>query len=264
MTQALAVVKLQQRAGLTLAGIVTDEDASPAILEEIIAPLNVPILILPSIKLVDGVKGMVPLPAVMVNIIQVQGQLQALHGKITAFLADARPGLLLSFWHITFAFFLQNFARPPPEMKVVHTAAQFALVQELDLAELRVPLEVVTMATASVMTGIFCSTGQTAPISPSPSPRALPPILEVPPVLQPGSPRPHSAAAKKNGGSPYTQHLGPCGRHPHPLASTSSPGVAEQTSESPRRRRLAAPAAVGMLVGAEAAQGSIPEALGDS
>jgi hypothetical protein len=189
MTQALAVVKLQQRAGLTLAGIVTDEDASPAILEEIIAPLNVPILILPSIKLVDGVKGMVPLPAVMVNIIQVQGQLQALHGKITAFLADARPGLLLSFWHITFAFFLQNFARPPPEMKVVHTAAQFALVQELDLAELRVPLEVVTMATASVMTGIFCSTGQTAPISPSPSPRALPPILEVPPALQPGSPR---------------------------------------------------------------------------
>jgi len=83
-------------------------------------------------------------------------------------------------------------------------------------------------------------------------------------ALQPGSPRPHSAAAKKSGGSPYTQHLGPCGRHPHPLASTSSPGGAEQTAESPRRRRLAAPAAVGMLVGAEAAQGSIPEALGDS
>ena len=167
LTQALAVVKLQQRAGLTLAGVITDSDASPHILEEMVAPLNVPVLILPSIKLVDGVKGMVPLPVVMVTIVQVQAQLKERHAQITAFLAHARAGLVLSFWHITFAFFLQNFARPPPSMKVVHVAPQFALVRELSLAELRVPLEVVTMATVDVMSGIFRSTGETAPISPT-------------------------------------------------------------------------------------------------
>ena len=39
--------------------------------------LQVDILILPAIKLVDGHKGMVPIPLVIGNIVTVQGQLKA-------------------------------------------------------------------------------------------------------------------------------------------------------------------------------------------
>lgn len=187
LTQALAVIQLQQKRGLTLAGVVTDTDASPKMLEEMIKPLGVEVLILPAIKLVDTVKGMVPIPLVLVAIVQVQQKLKERAADIAGFLERTRPGLLLSFWHITFCFFLQNFARPPPEMKVVHVAAQFALCKELAISDLNNPLEVVTMATADVMASIFRSTGVEVPISPTESPTSLSPILEVPPAVSPNA-----------------------------------------------------------------------------
>jgi len=147
------------------------------------------VLILPSIKIVDPVKGMVPIPLVAANILKVQQDLKKAHNDIIAFFGRTRPALVLSFWHITFAFWMQNLAKPPPEMKVTHVAAQFALVSTLTLSDLRLPLEVITMATADTMAGIFRSTGQCVPISPTPSDAALAPILEIPPALKPKLPK---------------------------------------------------------------------------
>ena len=110
LTQALAVVRAQQKAGMTLAGVVTDTDASKKMLDEMIAPLGVSraaaaarprvarapfaprgackrdlggrahaletaqveVLILPAIKIVDAKTGMVPIPFVAHNILTVQ------------------------------------------------------------------------------------------------------------------------------------------------------------------------------------------------
>uniref|UniRef100_A0A7S3BQ22 Uncharacterized protein n=1 Tax=Haptolina ericina TaxID=156174 RepID=A0A7S3BQ22_9EUKA len=155
-------------------------------LEEMIAPLNVDVIILPAIKIVDGNKGMVPIPMVAGKVIAVQGQLKAKKPQMLEFMQKAKPGLVLCFWHITFAFMLKICMRPPPQMKVVHIAAQFALKRTLTLADLKMPLEVVTMATMDVMASIFEATGRCYAISPTSSDNALPPILELPPPLKPG------------------------------------------------------------------------------
>jgi len=56
----------------------------------------------------------------------------------------------------------------------------------LTLADVKLPIEVVTMATAEVMASIFEAVGDTVAISPTSVDRALPPILEVPPAIKPG------------------------------------------------------------------------------
>ncbi|KAL1530844.1 hypothetical protein AB1Y20_001739 [Prymnesium parvum] len=187
LTQAMAVIQAQQKAGLTLAGVVTDTDASAKMLDEMVAPLNVPILQLPAIKIVDNNSGMVPIPAVVATIISVQGKLKKRAPDVLAFFRKTRPGLVLCFWHITFAIVLKLSLRPPPAMKIVNIAAQFALVRELTISDLDLPLEVVTMAVADTMAGIFASVGQCVAISPKGSNKSLPPILEPPPAIQPGN-----------------------------------------------------------------------------
>lgn len=96
LTQALAVVRVLQKAGMSLVGVVTDTDASAAMLEEMIAPLNVccrsglhhccaiasltllngsqvEVLILPAIKIVDDSScSMVPVPALAASFVGMQ------------------------------------------------------------------------------------------------------------------------------------------------------------------------------------------------
>lgn len=59
LTQALALVKLLRRAGLTLTGVVTDSDAPQTLLDELVVPLGVPILVLPAVTIVTK-NGVVP------------------------------------------------------------------------------------------------------------------------------------------------------------------------------------------------------------
>lgn len=188
LTQAMAVVRAQQMAGMQLVGVITDTDASPKMLDEMIAPLNVEVLILPSIKIVDNQTGMEPIPKVAATIISVQDKLRKKAPDVLEFFKRTKPGLVLCFWHITFAFLLKIALRPPPEMKVVSIAAQFALVRELTTRDLELPLEVVTMAVADVMASNFAAVGECVAISPTAVNNSLPPILEPPPAIEGGHP----------------------------------------------------------------------------
>ena len=96
LTQALAVVRMLKAKGMVLAGVITDVDARSRMLEEMIMPLGVEVLIMPTIKIVDNEKGMVPIPMVVHRIFGVQSELLAMTDKIGRFLSNARADAFLS------------------------------------------------------------------------------------------------------------------------------------------------------------------------
>jgi len=187
LIQALSVVKMMQKQGMTLVGVVADTDANERMMRDMVAPLGVEVLTIPAIKLVDAEKGMVLPPFVLRNTLRAKTQLLEQKETITSFLQRSGAGMMVSFWHITFAFFLMLHPLPPT-VKVLHIAAQFAHTS-LDVIQLPSPIEVVTKATMEVMAGIFARSGQCITISSREMPDALPPILEMPKLVETMTPR---------------------------------------------------------------------------
>jgi len=187
LTQALAVVRMLKAKGMVLGGVITDEDASKRMLEEMIMPLGVEVLILPTIKIVDNEKGMVPVPLVFKRILGIQAQLMPMTDQVGAFLSKARAALILNFWHITFARMIAV-KRLPASIRVVHISVQFSH-RSLDVNRLQPPIEIVTKSTIDVMASIFGASGDCVAISPLEAPNSIAPILEVPAAVGGSEPR---------------------------------------------------------------------------
>lgn len=190
LTQAMKVVEMLKERGQTLAGVVTDSDASDKMLNEMVRPLGVEILIIPAIELVDTEKGFVPLidPVRFVSsLLNSQESLHKQRENYAAFFARARAGIIYDMYHLTLARYLQ--LNPlPPSMRIVHMAAQFGLC-ELTEQDTNTFIEVGSKAVMDIMRTIFVASGDTIPISPLARDNVLPPIIHVPTALKPQTPR---------------------------------------------------------------------------
>ena len=124
-TQTLTVVQLLQGQGMTLAGIITDTTASQKMLDEMVGPLGVKVLVLPTINIMDEKKGMKPSHRILWQTYKLQRAIN--FQEIRSFLVAARAGLLLDFYLLPLARFLQSH-KLPESVRVLHIAPQFALV----------------------------------------------------------------------------------------------------------------------------------------
>lgn len=188
LTQAMKAVEMLQARGLTLAGVVTDTDAAPRMLDEMVKPLGVELLVIPAIELVDSQKGFVPLVEPVRFVSTMMSSQKALHEnrhEYAAFFRRARAGQIFNMYHLTLARFFQH--NPlPPSMKITHMAAQFGLC-DLTEDDTNTLIEVGSKAVMDTMKSIFVASGQTVPISPLGKEGTLPPILHVPTRIEPAS-----------------------------------------------------------------------------
>ena len=190
LTQAMRVVEMLQERGMTLAGVVTDTDASQKMLDEMVKPLNVEVLIIPAIELVDTEKGFIPLVEphrFMCSLLGAQKSLHTKRGEYADFFARSRAGRVYSMYHLTLARYFQ--LNPlPRSISCVHMAAQFGLC-DLTFEETNTFVEVGTKAIMDLMRDIFQASGEVAPISPLGTPGSLPPIIHAPAPLVPTVPK---------------------------------------------------------------------------
>ena len=190
LTQAMKAVEMLQARGLTLAGVVTDTDAAPRMLDEMVRPLGVELLVIPAIELVDTQKGFVPLVDPIRFVTSLMGAQKALHDnrhEYAAFFRRARASTIYNMYHLTLARFLQH--NPlPPSMTIIHMAAQFGLC-ELSEDDTHTFIEVGSKGVMDMMKTIFVASGRTVPISPLGREGCLPPIIHVPAALEPQSPK---------------------------------------------------------------------------
>lgn len=190
LTQAMKAVEMLQARGLTLAGVVTDTDAAPRMLEEMVKPLGVELLVIPAIELVDSQKGFVPLVEPVRFVSTMMNSQKALHEnrhEYAAFFRRARAGHIYNMYHLTLARFFQH--NPlPPSMTITHMAAQFGLC-DLTEQDTNSFIEVGSKAVMDTMKSIFTASGQTVPISPLGTEGTLPPILHVPARLEAETPK---------------------------------------------------------------------------
>ena len=188
LTQAMRVAEMLQERGQTLAGIVTDSDASEKMLDEMVRPLcknGVELLVIPAIEMVDTADGFIPLvnPGRFIgSILEVQKSLHGNRAEYADYFARARAGRIYCMYHSTLARFFQ--LNPlPPSVKCVHMAAQFGLC-ELTHEETISFVEVGTKAVMEFLRDIFLQSGQVAAISPIGTPGSLPPIIHSPAPVQ--------------------------------------------------------------------------------
>lgn len=177
LTQSLAVLRMLQARGMTLAGIVFDTDATQKMVQETLEPLGVSLLQLPAIKLVDPKKGMVPTVVTLHSVITGVGKLRGMYPQLVSFFVDAKAEYIFNFWHTTLAFFLRSHP-PPPGVRISNVAPQFAL-SSLDVRDLGF-WEIVGKSTIDAMAALIAQTGPCLSLSARPQPNSLPPILEVP------------------------------------------------------------------------------------
>ena len=195
LTQAMKVVEMLQERGCILTGVVTDTDASPKMLDEMVKPLLVgeaegQLLIIPAIELVDTEKGFTPLIAPQRFVGSLLAAQESLHNKrveYANFFKRARCERIYSMYHLTLARFLQ--LNPlPPSVTCVHMAAQFGLCL-LPPEDTPTIIEVGTKAVMDLMRDIFAVSGEVAPIGPQGGAGVLPPIIHVPAPLEPQTPK---------------------------------------------------------------------------
>ena len=144
-TQTLTVVQLLQAQGMTLAGIITDTTASKKMIDEMLGPLGVRVLILPTIDIMDEKRGMKPSRKILWQTYKLTRALN--FQEIREFLVGARAGLLLDFYLLPLARFLQSH-KLPESVHLLHIAPQFALV-ELTSRQLHTLPEVLAWRAAS-------------------------------------------------------------------------------------------------------------------
>jgi len=146
-------------------------------IDETLKPLGVPMLTLPAVKLVDPVKGTVPIAVTLLSLLTGLHRLKKMYAEITSFFYAARAETILSFWHVTLAYYLR--ANPPPAGAYISCVApQFAL-QALEVRDLGF-WEIIGKATIDVMASLFKQTGPCLSLSALPRDNSLPPILELP------------------------------------------------------------------------------------
>ena len=162
LTQAMAVVDMLKKRGMVLAGVVTDEDVSQRMIDEMVTPLGVELLVLPAITLVDSERGFLPLirPHVFAHkLLSAQKRLADERHSIAAYFQRVGAGRIYCFWHITLARFLEH--NPlSPGIRITHVAAQFGLCA-LTYPETKTPIEVLSKATMDIMASIFAHSGET-------------------------------------------------------------------------------------------------------
>uniref|UniRef100_A0A7S2J5B0 Uncharacterized protein n=1 Tax=Haptolina brevifila TaxID=156173 RepID=A0A7S2J5B0_9EUKA len=160
MTQALTMSRmLTEQRGMKLTGVVTDSDASPNMIEELIKPLQVPLLILPAITIVNK-DGVLPPHQILGKAIAVERDLRQRTDEIRAFLAASRASVILSMWQISLGKFLMH--NPlPASVRVLHIAAQFALasLSAREMGTLHV-MAAVAKGTIDVMASVFAPSGR--------------------------------------------------------------------------------------------------------
>ncbi len=192
LTQAMAVVDMLKKRGMILAGVVTDDDMSQRMIDEMVTPLGVEMLVLPAITLIDTERGFMPLvrPHVFTQkLMSAQAKVAADRHRIAAFFQRVDAGRIFCFWHITLARFFEH--NPlSPGITVTHIAAQFGLCA-LTYPETKTPIEVLSKATMDLMADIFKASGPTIAISPlaGDTGAGLPPIVHVPAPIAPKTPR---------------------------------------------------------------------------
>ena len=182
MMQALTLTRVLQASGMQLTGVITDTDAAQNLLDEVIKPLEVPVLILPAITIVNA-KGILPPHRVLGKAVVCMKGLRRENARIRAFLATSQCSLLINMWQISLGKFLQ--LNPlPPSVRVVHVAAQFA---HLALKPSQVKggfMAAAAKGTIDVMATIFKPSGVCVAISGAASAAsgapALAPIIDVP------------------------------------------------------------------------------------
>ena len=151
-TQTLAVIKILQNAGMTLAGVITDDAASKKMLDETILKLGVEVIILPTVNFVDPMRGTSPLrdgPRVLRKIMKWDAAINAQADELTKLFVGARACLLLNFFLFPLARWLQ-FSPLPPCVRTLHIAPQFCLAG-LPLSQLNSLDEVIHKAFIEVM-----------------------------------------------------------------------------------------------------------------
>eukprot|EP00962_Isochrysis_galbana_P019361 scaffold5643_cov79-Isochrysis_galbana.AAC.1 len=67
-------------------------------IDETLAPLGVPRLVLPAVKLVDPQNGTVPTIVTLASLVTGLHQLKKMYGEIEDFFKEARAEVILSFW----------------------------------------------------------------------------------------------------------------------------------------------------------------------
>lgn len=123
MTQAMAVVEMLKKRGMVLAGVVTDEDVSQRMVDEMVTPLGVELLVLPAISLVDTEKGFLPLvrPHTFVGgLMAAQRRLADERHSIAAYFQRINAGRIFCFWHITLARYFECGSAPAQRSPLAH------------------------------------------------------------------------------------------------------------------------------------------------
>ena len=185
MTQALTMSRLlSEQFGMKLCGVITDSDASQRMIDELIRPLDVPLLVLPAITIVTK-EGVLPPHAILGKAVAVDRKLRKQTTEVRDFLAASRAGVVVSMWQISLGKFLTQ--NPlPPEVRVFHIAAQFALA-DLRAREASSLAAAAAKGTVDVMASVFAPSGRCVAISASAASGAdgggsstLAPIIEMP------------------------------------------------------------------------------------
>jgi len=188
MTQSLKVIEILKGKGMTLAGIVTDSDASQKMIDENIKPLGVELLVIPAIELVDTERGFLPLIAphrFVGSLLKATGHLIKEAEAIVDYFVRARASQIFNMYHLTLARFFQ--LNPlPKQITITHMAAQFGL-NALTFEETKTFMEVGGKAVMDIMSSIFEASGKTVPIGPKTSAGTLPPIIHMPAPLVTGT-----------------------------------------------------------------------------
>ena len=198
MTQAIALIRLLQERGLTLGGVVTDTDMPQRLIDEVVAPLGVPLLVLPAITLVTK-SGVLPPHRLLLKACAVDRGLAKDDERIRAFLAASRAALLINMWQISLGKFLA-LRSLPPSVRVLHIAAQCGQARGCELAHgtadlppLRQPVSMLAATaakgTVEAMCSLFGVSGRLVPIHAAggtETSTSLAPIIDIPEALQPG------------------------------------------------------------------------------
>ena len=187
-TQALACIGMLQSHGLVLSGIITDTTASQKILDEMVAPLGVKTLILPTVEIIDLKRGMAPAHKILAAATRLDRMIDQTAEATRQFFCSAKPALLLNFYQVSLARFLQ-FNPLPTSVRVFHMAPQFGL-NGLPLREMRTPIEVINRSFMGVMRQVFAASAPCLAISANDADGALAPIIELPARLPGGGTSP--------------------------------------------------------------------------
>jgi hypothetical protein len=138
-------------------GIITDTDAPQQLLDELIKPLGVPILVLPAITIVTK-DGVVAPHRILGKAVALDRGLKREASAIQSFLQASHAGLIVNCWQISLGRYFTKFEQLPPNVRLVHVAAQFAQL-DVPLSQVNSTMGCVARGTIEVMAQVFSHSG---------------------------------------------------------------------------------------------------------